>query len=135
MTTQNSKVNLNSLGRKLYLDDIRFPSTTYPETPDCQWMLVRSYEEFVANITKHGLPQFMSFDHDLADEHYYKSADTTGFKEKTGFDCAKWLVEYCLAGNFQLPPFKVHSMNPVGKENIEGLLNPFARFMRGKNAV
>jgi hypothetical protein len=38
--------------------------------------------------------------------------------EKTGYDCAKWLVEYCVEHGLKFPEYVVHSMNPVGKENI-----------------
>ncbi len=68
----------------------------------------------------------ISFDHDLADEHcifdnqeldnynnHYKE-----FKEKTGYDCAKWLKEFYKERNLELPVLFVHSMNPVGTQNI-----------------
>jgi hypothetical protein len=44
---------------------------------------------------------------------------------KTGLDCAKFLVEYCLDNQIHKINFQVHSQNPVGKENIESLLNNF----------
>ena len=59
----------------------------------------------------------ISFDHDLADEHYLKQ-NSQEFVEKIGYDCAKWLVEYCMDHYLDLPKFYCHSMNPVGKENI-----------------
>ncbi len=40
------------------------------------------------------------------------------YTEKTGYDCAKWLVEYCMNKGVKHPPYMVHSMNPVGKQNI-----------------
>jgi hypothetical protein len=49
------------------------------------------------------------------------------YKEKTGYHCAKWLVEYCLDKNLKLPDFQVHSMNPVGKANIQSYLDNFRR--------
>ena len=39
-------------------------------------------------------------------------------KEKTGYDCAKWLVNECMIKGVKHPPYIVHSMNPVGKQNI-----------------
>lgn len=92
--------------KKLYLDDLRM----IPEGFFC----VRSYAEFVIFIKINGLPDFISFDHDLG-------------LEESGFDCAKWLVDYCLDYNKKLPDFKVHSQNPVGKQNIESLLNNFKK--------
>lgn len=68
----------------------------------------------------------ISFDHDLADEHYWKQ-NTGEFVEKTGYDCVKWLIEYCMDNDVDLPKFYCHSMNPVGKENIERLLKNFKK--------
>lgn len=90
----------------LYLDDLR-------QTPS-GFARVYDYDEFVSFILTNGMPDFISFDHDLG-------------LGKTGFDCAKWLVEYCLDNQVSLPEFFVHSQNPVGKENIEGLLNNFRK--------
>jgi len=93
--------------RRLYLDDLR-PT---PEGFD----RVYNYEEFVEYLERKGLPDFISFDHDLGED-------------LSGYDCAKYLVDYCLAHQFPLPNYQVHSQNPVGKENIERLLENFRRF-------
>jgi hypothetical protein len=119
---------------KLFLDDERDPyKVTWVELPPGPWVIVRSYAEFVAHIKKHGVPAFVSFDHDLADEHYRKSmynpdrhysqyyTDGT-FKEKTGRCCAQWLVERCLDTGEPIPPYTVHSMNPIGVENITAMM-------------
>lgn len=126
----------------LWLDDIRDPF-------DGQWIKhikqtlkvnfntiswVKSYDEFVNWINENGLPDIICFDHDLADEHYrssmynpdghYSNYYTNGtFKEKTGYDCAKWLGEYCIDHNLKVPDFYVQSMNPIGRSNIIGYLN------------
>ena len=84
-------------------------------------LVVRNFEEFASSIVERGMPSFVSFDHDLADEHYVamlKESVNYG-SEKTGYDCAKRLVEYCHDNNLPFPPYVVHSMNPVGKERIE----------------
>ena len=96
--------------KKLYLDDLR----PFPEGN----IGVRSYTEFITYITDSGLPDFISFDHDLG-------------LEESGYDCAKWLVNYCLDNNFRLPKFDVHSQNPVGKENILSLLQNFKKNIKG----
>jgi spore coat polysaccharide biosynthesis protein SpsF (cytidylyltransferase family) len=102
-----------------------------------EWKTVRNYDEFVSYITKNGLPDFISFDHDLSDEHYnpdmYNGQEIYNkhyaeFKEKTGMDCAKWLVDYCMDNKKELPDFVVHSMNPAGGENIKLLLDQFKEF-------
>lgn len=111
---------------KLFLDDTRFPaecpSYMYLRIKDVSiytekdWIIVRNYNQFVDYITKNGLPDLISFDHDLGEE---------GTNEKTGKDCAKWLVEYCLDNDKKLPQFLVHSINPVGYLNIKNYLESF----------
>jgi hypothetical protein len=48
-------------------------------------------------------------------------------KEKTGFDCAKWLVNYCLERNLDLPEYFIHTMNPIGAENIKSLFENYKK--------
>jgi len=130
------------MGYYLFLDDYRKPSdVTWVHGPICNhWEVVRNYNEFVDYISQHGIPEYVSFDHDLADEHYqvmleenqhvetftaFIDDDQGGLNatfhygpEKTGYDCAKWLVDYCVENGQQFPYFRVHSMNPVGKQRI-----------------
>jgi len=109
----------------LFLDDIRVPTNvTWVDIPkDQHYSLVRNYQEFVDLITLRGLPKFVCYDHDLSDCHYGDGLNDTGidydsYTEKTGYDCAKWLVDYCMKNGVKHPPYVVHSMNPVGKQNI-----------------
>lgn len=106
----------------MYLDDIRTPQTE-------GWTIVRSYEDFVKWIDENGLPEIVSFDHDLADIHYNPSTQIQGFKyhEKTGYDAAKWLCEYCWTNGLPLPDWNVHSANPVGRDNIISILKTFEK--------
>lgn len=96
---------------KLYIDDIREPY-------DNDFVVVRSYAEAVGWLRKNGCPQFISFDHDLGSEDGYD-----------GIDVAKWLVNTDLNKKGEFIPdnftFNVHSANPVGAGNIEGLLNNY----------
>lgn len=112
----------------LFLDDIREPRNVYTYTyleifNNKKWDVVRDYEQFTEWITKNGLPEYVSFDHDLADQHYNPEHDT--YTEKTGYDCALWLVDYCIDNEFKFPSFYCHSMNPIGKTRINSLLNQF----------
>jgi hypothetical protein len=117
--------------KKLYLDDVRTPKSE-------GWDIVRSYEDFVNYIEQNGIPDEVSFDHDLSREHtkYYfdngghdNPPDPLGveFKEKTGYDAAKWLCDYCWTNGIPLPKWNVHSANPVGSDNIKFLLNNFEK--------
>ncbi|WP_228409728.1 cyclic-phosphate processing receiver domain-containing protein [Chryseobacterium sp. T16E-39] len=113
------------------MDDIRFPVEAYHYTGEKiflnkDWYIVRNYRQFVNQIIQNGLPEMISFDHDLADMNSSDS-DNLKFTEKTGYDCAKWLVEYCMDNHLNLPKFYSHSMNPVGKENILSLLENFKK--------
>jgi hypothetical protein len=131
----------------IWLDDYRDPSSDdgkkfvfkyanfFIDYPD-NIVWVKNYNEFVEEITKNGLPHQISFDHDLADEHYapesryndYEAwAGGQDFKEKTGMDCAHWLIDYCLDNKETLPMCTVHSQNPSGAININSLLTSFIR--------
>ena len=46
--------------------------------------------------------------------------------EKTGYHCAKWLIEYCIDNNEKLPAeIYIHSMNPAGSMNIKSLFETY----------
>jgi hypothetical protein len=119
---------------KLFLDDERSPRDIYPTTNNSEWVIVRSYNEFVRVIERDGLPFQISFDHDLSFEHYPnretegQPIDYSQHTEKTGYACAMWLIDYCLRnGILELPACSVHSANPVGRRNIEQLLSSWDR--------
>ena len=121
------------LKKILWLDDYRNPhdwipyiKMTYPRMVKVPNVIiwVKSYNEFVEYITNYGLPDAIGFDHDLADESP---------NEKTGYDAAKFLVEYCLENNADLPEFESQSSNPAGRENILNLLNNFKRYVQRKD--
>ena len=132
----------NKEGYKIFIDDIRNPenciSYMYSRIGALnpiyleEWKIVRNYNEFVKHIKENGLPTHISFDHDLADEHYDASMydgleryneHLNTCVEKTGADCAKWLVEYLNEYSLKLPICIVHSCNPIGSENIKNILN------------
>lgn len=103
----------------------------FPNDGKHDWICVKDYKEFTDCIDKLGLPYLISFDHDLADEHYNVEAMDKKedydklyekFGEKTGLDCAKWLVDFCSYHGVPTPKYVVHSMNPIGKINIENAL-------------
>jgi hypothetical protein len=131
-------------GQYIFLDDIRNPwSVTHVKIPFLPYKIVRNYNEFVKAITAYynaidKLPEFITFDHDLCDQHYRPSMydpdehyseyyDNGTFTEKTGYCCAKWLVEFCMEKNLDFPEYFVHSMNPIGKENIISLVESYKK--------
>lgn len=109
----------------MFLDDERHPwGVTWVELPNAVWEVVRNFEEFTYSIETRGVPKFITFDHDLADAHYVAMLDEVNGKEgdygpeKTGYECAKWLVDYCIDKEIKFPEYRVHSMNPIGAKRI-----------------
>lgn len=100
----------------IFLDDERFPSDKDPK----QYKIVRNYDSFVQLINESGIPEFIRFDHDIQD---FKNGE-----ERTGYTCAKYLVEYMMDNNLtQKIIFDIHSQNFEGARNIRNLLNNFNR--------
>jgi hypothetical protein len=123
----------------LFLDDTRNPVDVYEYTfrhiyLDIDWVIVRSYDEFVQMIKTFGLPEKISFDHDLGLEHYDHQHDEPGklpydqYTEKTGYHCAKWLIDHCMDNKLELPKtILIHSMNVIGSQNIASLFNTYEK--------
>jgi hypothetical protein len=128
---------------KIYLDDVRTPV-------DKEWIVVRNYEEFVSKVQEIGLENIstITLDHDLGPSsmnEYFKNVspnyelDYSRIDEKTGYDCAKWLVNHFYdqnpeylemsrfrkGSNIPFPNVYTHSANPIGSANIMGYINNF----------
>lgn len=117
----------------LFLDDFRRPEDAFnymglPIYNLEDWVVVKNYYAFISIIEGKGIPDVISFDHDLADEHYKQqdfNYDAEDY-EKTGYHCAKWLIDYCLDNQKELPKkIIVHSMNPYGSMNIKSLFESY----------
>jgi hypothetical protein len=114
----------------LYLDDIRKPLANH-------WQVVTNYDEFISHIRLNGLENYelISLDHDLGEQatnEFYKNTQpnyTLNYdniiNEKTGYDCAKWLVAESMTKKIPLPQIYVHSANPIGSANIMGYVNNY----------
>jgi len=128
------------LSYNIFLDDERpMDKTTWVTFPEGMWVVARNFEDFVSTIEAMGLPEFISFDHDLADEHYQEGAKSNytqfnydNITEKTGMCCAKWLIEYCIDHDLDPPKWQCHTKNPCGADNINGLLKNYAEFRSKK---
>jgi hypothetical protein len=125
---------------RIYLDDVRTPV-------DTDWVVVRNYDEFVQKVSEIGLGgiETISLDHDLgpsAMKEYFENVhpnytlDYRNIAEKTGYECAKWLVSYFYETNptqpllirgtpIEFPTVYTHSANPIGSANIMGYINNF----------
>lgn len=114
----------------LFLDDLRsVEDVTYLSLPYVDWTIVRSYEEFKEALAKQGIPQIVSFDHDLTGEHYPTGSNSADdiipydeYETKTGLACAKELVDACDRACAPIPTCYVHSFNQAGRKNIMDLL-------------
>jgi len=119
----------------LFLDDERMPrDVTWiliggVGSWGADWQIVRSLQEAKEWVLKNGFPDVISFDHDLGMEHYAGNYNDG----KTGFDFAKWLVEYDMDTNSMPAGFSytVHSKNPIGSENIRELIDGYLRHKTG----
>lgn len=127
-----------SIENRLFLDDKRTPKEVFKFVSS--WLFatlnfstVRDFDSFVEFITNKWIPSFVTFDHDLAPEHYtpeeyrndydrskeYQEQRYKEYTEKTWLDCAKRLVDYCNENKLPFPRYYVHSQNPVWRDWIE----------------
>jgi hypothetical protein len=95
---------------QLFLDDVRSPQEE-------GWKIARSSGHAIRLCKLWGMPNRISFDHDLGGED-------------TAIKFILWMVEALIDEEIQLPSdfsYTVHSMNPVGKENIRGHMENITR--------
>lgn len=96
----------------LYVDDVR----TLPEAYK-GWDVARNYEEAIKLLTENRY-KYLSLDHDIA------SYDESG-REMTGYDIALWLAERRTHRGFVPLYITVHSSNPPGVKNIQGVIDRY----------
>lgn len=98
----------------IWLDDYRQPEQRLFKLFK-HVIVIKNYNDFISFINNKGLPACICFDHDLGED-------------KTGYDCAKFLVDYCVSHNCDLPEYYSQSDNIVGKTNILQLLDRYKKF-------
>lgn len=117
----------------LWLDDRRDPFKRDwqvwlckygPLAPPYEIIWVITYMEFVDWIKANGLPAGICFDNDLGD---FSGPDGS---ELRGIDCCKWLVEYCLDSNVEMPLHAIQSSNTNAREFIDGTFKSFKNRQR-----
>lgn len=102
----------------IWLDDIRNPKLMdwlIRYAPDFYYgggnvIWVKSYGEFTDWIRKNGVPDMVCFDHDLGED-------------KSGYDAAKFLIDWCFETGDKIPDWNIQSANPVGVGNINQLMS------------
>lgn len=126
----------------IFLDDIRNPEdcvtymhkrigTLNPIYISEKWVIVRNFDEFQeAVFTNIGKIKCISFDHDLGEDEAQKLVNSGISKRKarsikrevkSGYDCAVYFKKLYDKSKEKYPLLFVHSMNPVGTENIVNL--------------
>lgn len=99
---------------KLFIDDERFPPISWC---DQQAVIARSSQEAIECVSNLGMPQFISFDHDLG-------GDDTAIK------FVKWLENSCVENKLLFPKdfeFYVHSQNHINIQYyMEALVKHFS---------
>ena len=99
----------------LYLDDVRIPKTD-------NWEVVRNYDEFVS----HDLGEGALIEYYTHTKQNYE-LDYNRIIEKTGMDCARFLVAESMNTKIPLPTIYVHSANPIGAANMIGYINNYLK--------
>lgn len=102
----------------LWVDDARNPMEDdwmnfSPIGRNCKVIWAQSYQEAIDFLEKEW-PDAICLDHDLGEE-------------KDGYDIAKYIVNRCIDDGRKLPLFASQSANPVGRENILGLLKNYQK--------
>ena len=101
---------------KIFLDDERNPNFLFIfgfEPEDYSDMVViRNSQDMIEHVKIHGMPTYISFDHDLGGD------DTSRV-------FIKWLIDELLDGRITLPTdfgYFVHSQNPIGAKWIREVM-------------
>jgi len=86
------------MNENLWLDDLR------PAPEGWDWTM--SAEQAIA-LLKSRQYVLLSLDHDLGND-----------RAGTGLDVLRWIEEEVVLHGFRPPEMRVHSMNPVGRQNM-----------------
>ena len=90
-----------------------------------EWVIARTYGDAIIEVLNRGFPKFISFDHDLGHEKYTGHYFATKLVENDIISGNKESrASYRFSTDFD---YYVHSKNPIGKANIEGLLNNYMK--------
>lgn len=89
---------------------------------NANFVWVKNIYQFIDYIEKNGVPQFVSFDHDLNNRGGGEGLSDEQKLNNNGVNCAKWLVNYCKQVGEPLPKFYVHSANPKHGPEINRVL-------------
>ena len=97
---------------RLWLDDQAFDADCPDRFAPEGFLAAISTEKALELIAKHGMPEFIDFDHDLGEQD-----DAIKFIRRL-------VSEY---PDVQPPEYAVHSANPVGRQNIIALMESWKK--------
>ena len=92
----------------LWLDDLRLP-------PD-GWRWAKTAWEAIEVLETRQVVT-VSLDHDLGDDQAFG----------TGVSVLHWIEEQVATTDFPLPELRIHSMNPVGRRNMQQAIDAIER--------
>lgn len=129
-TSPEDAILKKTFGYHLFLDDMRMPHDAYllderrtlfdaSGIHNNNWVIVRSYRQFVEHIEEFGIPTTVSFDNDLNIRDVF---DTPWMRDKTGQDCAKYLADKCKELNVDIPDYWVHSYCSTARPIIRRIM-------------
>lgn len=112
---------------KVFLDDERSPEFLerfgFTRSEYVDMVVVRSSAKMIEHVKEHGVPTYISFDHDLGGDDNARVF-------------IKWLIDELIDGRVKMPKdfdFVVHSMNPVGSEWICDTMTGIIGEFRGED--
>lgn len=106
----------------IWLDDFRPPAIQDPYKESIAW--AKTYDEFVNQVKAFGdkiSNCIVHFDHDLGEG-------------KDGYDCAKWLIDWCLENGYDVPDYDIQSANPVGRQNIASVFETYRKVLSNEKS-
>ncbi|MEO6832065.1 MAG: hypothetical protein ABI378_06920 [Chitinophagaceae bacterium] len=74
-------------------------------------------DAFTFFIKTFGMPDFILFDDD--------ENDSIHLRRRAGYDCAKFLVMYCVENDLEMPYYEVCQSSGLSRDDIERLLKNF----------
>ena len=102
----------------LFIDDKR-KASSFIDMRNNIVRQVSTYNDFMVELQDmfylYGKIDEIWFDHDLGD------------KIGNGYDCAKYLVDFCEKNGMKFPDYHIQSANPVGRANIDSYLKSYLK--------
>jgi hypothetical protein len=106
---------------KLFIDDQREPTYAVDK-------IARTSQEAIDWIKEFGMPNFISFDHDLG-----WHLDGNRSHDDTAMQVVDWIAKEWFMNRLDIPAdfsYHVHSQNPVGVANIKRAMENLLKYAR-----